>query len=164
MAIPVEKGSDNTILRTVSKPVAKITPEIRQFAQEMVKSMEALSGVGIAAPQCGRNLRMAIVRLNPTEKNEIIFCMVNPVIVDASEELEDGEEGCLSLPGVWGKVKRHEHLLVRYQNLKGQEQTLLLEHFNARIIQHEVDHLDGKLFIDRAHTLEKKKVRKLAKK
>ena len=157
MPIPVEKGPKNTILRTVSKPVKVFSAELRKFADEMTKTMWHENGVGIAAPQCGKNIRMAIVRLNPSEKNEIVFPIVNPEILDPSEELEDGEEGCLSLPGVWGKVKRHAALTVRFQNLKGQQQTLLLEHFNARIIQHEVDHLDGKLFIDRAHEIEEKK-------
>lgn len=160
MAIPVEAGSDNKILRTVSKRVAKVTPEIRKFAQEMTKTMFVENGVGIAAPQCGKNIRMAIVRLNPGEKNEIVFPIINPEIIEASDEMEDGEEGCLSLRGVWGKVKRHARLLVRFQNIKGQEQSLLLEHFNARIIQHEVDHLNAILFIDRAHEVEEKKAKK----
>ncbi len=160
MAIPVEAGKDNAILRTVSKPVTKVTPEIRKFAQEMTKTMFVENGVGIAAPQCGKNLRMCIVRLNPGEKNEIVFPMINPEIVEVSEEMEDGEEGCLSLRGVWGKVERHSRLLVKFKNIKGQDQSLLLEHFNARIIQHEVDHLNGMLFIDRAHEIEEKKPRK----
>lgn len=160
MATPVEAGSDNKILRTVSKRVVKITPEIRKFAQEMTKTMFKENGVGIAAPQCGRNIRMAIVRLNPGEKNEIVFPIINPEIMDASEEMEDGEEGCLSLRGVWGKVMRHARLIVRFQNIKGQEQSLLLEHFNAKIIQHEVDHLNAMLFIDRAHEIEEKKPKK----
>ncbi|MFA6024015.1 MAG: peptide deformylase [Candidatus Gracilibacteria bacterium] len=157
MAIPVEKGTDNTILRTVSTPIRQITADIRKFADEMTKTMWKENGVGIAAPQCGRNIRMAIVRLNPGEKNEIIFPIINPEILERSEETEEGEEGCLSLPGVWGKVLRASRLTVSYKNLKNQEQTLVLEHFNARIIQHEVDHLDGVLFIDRAFEIEEKK-------
>jgi peptide deformylase len=160
MPIPVEQGSDNTILRTVSKPVAKVTPEIRKFADEMTKTMWHENGVGIAAPQCGKNLRMCIVRLNPSEKNEIVFPMINPEIMELSEEMQDGEEGCLSLRGIWGKVKRHRSLLVRFTNIKGKEQSLLLDDFNARIIQHEVDHLNAKLFIDRAHHIEEKKKKK----
>ena len=160
MAIPVEQGSENTILRTVSKPVKTFDGALRKFAEEMTKTMYVENGVGIAAPQCGKNIRMAIVMLNPGTKNEIVFPMVNPEILEMSEEVEDGEEGCLSLRGFWGKVKRHSYLTVRFQNLKGQEQTLMLEHFNARIIQHEVDHLDGKLFIDRAHSIEEKKPKK----
>lgn len=157
MPIPVEQGTKNTILRTVSKPIPKVTAEIRKFADEMTKTMWHENGVGIAAPQCGRNIRMAIVRLNPGEKNEIVFPIINPEILEASDEMEDGEEGCLSLRGVWGKVHRHSRLLLKYTNIKGHEQKLILEHFNARIIQHEVDHLNGMLFIDRAHEIEEKK-------
>ncbi len=157
MTLPVEQGTENTILRTVSKPVTQFTAELKSFAEKMIKTMHAEKGVGIAAPQVGRNIRMAIVMLNPGEKNEIVFPIVNPVIVERSEETEDGEEGCLSLRGVWGKVARASHLVLRFKNLRGQEQTLVLEHFNARIIQHEIDHLDGVLFIDRAFDIEEKK-------
>lgn len=163
MSIKVEKGTENTILRTVSKPVKTITAELRNFAVEMVKTMEEQNGVGIAAPQVGRNIRMVIVKLNPGEKNEIVFPMVNPEILEASEEQEEGEEGCLSLPGVWGKVRRASRVLVRYQNLKNKDHTLELFHFNARIIQHEVDHLNGMLFIDRAFEIEEKKRSKKSK-
>lgn len=155
--IPVEKGTDNTILRTISKPVTQFTAELKAFADKMIKTMHAEKGVGIAAPQVGRNIRMAIVMLNPGEKNEIVFPIINPEIVEHSEETEDGEEGCLSLPGVWGKVSRASHLVLRFKNLRGQEQTLVLDHFNARIIQHEIDHLDGVLFIDKAFDIEEKK-------
>jgi peptide deformylase len=157
MPLKVVQGRDNEILRTVSKPVREITPELKKFAVDMVKTMEEEQGVGIAAPQCGRNIRMVIVKLNPGEKNEVVFPMVNPEIIDHSEEQEAGEEGCLSLPGLWGKVKRYSHLTVRYKNLKNDVQTLELHHFNARIIQHEIDHIDGILFIDRAFELEEKK-------
>lgn len=155
MSIPVEQGSENTILRTVCAPIKNFTPELRKFAEKMTETMFTENGVGIAANQCGKNIRIAIVKLNPGEKNEIVFPMVNPEILELSEEMEDGEEGCLSLRGYWGHVKRNSFLTVRYQDLKGKTFTLALEHFNARIIQHEVDHLDGKLFIDRAHKIEK---------
>jgi peptide deformylase len=164
MAIPVEQGSENTILRTVCKPIKVFNAELRKFADEMTKTMFVENGVGIAANQCGKNIRIAIVRLNPGEKNEIVFPMVNPEILEFSEEMQDGEEGCLSLRGYWGHVKRHAGLTVRYQDLKGKSFTLALEHFNARIIQHEVDHLDAKLFIDRAHKIDEIKAVKAAKK
>lgn len=160
MIIPVEKGTKNEILRTVSKPVKQITAELRKFADNMTKTMWEENGVGIAAPQCGRNIRMVIVRLNPTEKNEIVFPMINPEILEKSDETEDDQEGCLSLPGVWGKVSRASHLTVRYKSLSGTESTLELHHFNARIIQHEIDHLDGVLFIDRAFEIEEKALKK----
>lgn len=154
MTMQVQKGKENKILRTVSKPVQSITPELRHFAVDMVKTMEAENGVGLAAPQVGRNIRLVVVKLNPGEKNEIIFPMVNPEVIERSEETEDGEEGCLSLPGLWGKVNRSSRILLRYKNMKNQDQTLELLHFNARIIQHEIDHLDGVLFIDRAFEIE----------
>lgn len=157
MSLKLQQGNENETLRTVSKPIKTITGELRSFAVDMVKTMEVEQGVGLAAPQVGRNIRLIIVKLNPGEKNEIVFPMVNPEIVQHSDAQEDGEEGCLSLPGVWGKVKRYSHLTVRYKNLKNDEQTLELHHFNARIIQHEIDHLDGVLFIDRAFEIEEKK-------
>jgi peptide deformylase len=146
----VETGTKNKILREVSKPVKQITAELRNFALDMIKTMDAENGVGIAAPQVGRNIRMVICRLNPGEKNELVIPMVNPVLLSMSDKQEEGDEGCLSLPKVWGKVKRAKTVLLRFQNLKGKDQTLELEDFNARIIQHEIDHLDGVLFIDKA--------------
>ena len=157
MSIPVQTGTKNEILRTVSKPIKTITAELRAFAAEMVKTMEVENGVGLAAPQVGRNIRMVICKFNPGEHNEVIIPMVNPIILEASAKTKKGEEGCLSLPGVWGKVARSTQLLLRYTTLKGQEQTLELTDFNARIIQHEIDHLDGVLFVDRASDIEEAK-------
>lgn len=154
MTLKLVTGAQNATLRTVSKPVTALTGELRGFALDMIKAMEAENGVGIAAPQVGRNIRMCICKLNPGEKNEVIIPMVNPTLLDQSKELVEGEEGCLSLPGKWGKVQRAKTVLLRYTNLKGKELTLELEAFNARIIQHEIDHLDGVLFIDRADSVE----------
>lgn len=150
MTMQVETGTKNQVLRTVSKPVRQVTKELRRFALDMVKTMEAEQGVGLAAPQVGRNIRLIICKLNPGGKNEVIIPMVNPTVLEESDIREEGEEGCLSLPGVWGKVERAKSVLLRYTNLKGKEQTLELNDFNARIVQHEIDHLDGVLFVDRA--------------
>ncbi len=158
----VVTGEQNTILRTVSQPVKQITAELRKFALDMIKTMHAEKGVGIAAPQVGRNIRMVICMFNPGEKNEVIVPMVNPVILEKSETTIEADEGCLSLPKVWGKVKRADYAVVRYKNLKGQEQTLELRDYNARIIQHEVDHIDAVLFIDRASSLEPRAKKKKA--
>lgn len=153
MALQLVTGADNKILRTASKPVGSITGDLRNFALDMIKAMEVEKGVGIAAPQVGRNIRMCICKLNPGEKNEMIIPMVNPFLLDSSDETISDEEGCLSLPGKWGNVERAKTVLLRYKNLKGEETTLELEGFNARIIQHEIDHLDGVLFIDRADSV-----------
>ncbi|MBT4384491.1 peptide deformylase [Candidatus Peregrinibacteria bacterium] len=157
MTLNLQTGTENETLRTVSKRVPNITGELRNFALDMIKTMETEKGVGLAAPQVGRNIRMIICKLNPEGKNEVIVPMINPVIVDFSDEKELGEEGCLSLPETWGKVERSKNILFKFQNLKGSEQTLELEDFNARIVQHEIDHLDGILFTDKAIDIEKGK-------
>ena len=153
MTLPIETGEKNEILRTVSKPVKRVTADHRKFAQKMVAAMEAERGVGIAAPQVGRNIRMVICKLNPGEKNEVNVTMINPELIERSENTASGEEGCLSLPGTWGEVERSTRVILRYLTLKGQALTLELSDFNARIIQHEIDHLDGVLFIDRAQNV-----------
>ncbi|MFA5792788.1 MAG: peptide deformylase [Candidatus Gracilibacteria bacterium] len=163
MSLKVEKGTDNKTLRTPSKEIAGATAELKNFAMDMIKTMDEERGVGLASPQVGRNIRMIVCKLNPGEKNEIILPMLNPEIIEISDATEIGEEGCLSIPGVWGQVERASKIIVRYKNLKNQEQALELVHFNARIIQHEIDHLDGVLFIDRALSLKEDKGKKRKK-
>ena len=160
MIIDVVKGIDNKILRTVSKPVAVVNADIRKFAQDMIKTMEFEKGVGIAAPQVGENIRMVICKFNPGGANEVIVPMINPEILELSEDLQNAEEGCLSLPGLWGHVRRAKYAIVTFKNLKNQSQTLELSGYNARIIQHEVDHINAVLFADKATDLEQKALRK----
>lgn len=150
MQLSLQTGTENEILRKISVPVRQITKDIRNFAKDMVKAMDREGGVGLAAPQVGRNIRLIICKLNPGEKNEVIVPMVNPELVEISEECEEGEEGCLSLPEVWGKVVRPTFITLKYQTLKGESRILELDHFNARIVQHEIDHLNGILFTDDA--------------
>lgn len=150
MTLKVLTGRKNEILRTLSKPIDRVTKEHKKFALEMVKSMNAENGVGLAAPQAGRNIRMVVCKFNPGTAHELIMTLVNPEIIEKSDKIEEGEEGCLSLPGEWGLVDRATSVMVRFQTLKGQSQTLEFFDFNARIIQHEIDHLDGVLFVDRA--------------
>jgi len=149
--LPVQKGPKNKILRTESKPVKRVDKKLKKLIKDMEDTMFDLNGVGIAAPQVGVNLRLALARLNVDTKNEIIVALINPVISNESKEMVDMEEGCLSLPGKWGSTPRYESLTVTFENLKGDKHTLFLEGFNARVIQHEVDHLNAGLFIDRAH-------------
>ncbi len=150
MTIKVETGRKNEILRTISKPVEKITKELKHFALDMIEAMQAENGVGLAAPQAGRNIRMIVCKFNPGEKSELTMVMVNPEIIELEDEVEKDEEGCLSLPGEWGMVERSTGVAVRFQNIKGQEQTLEFFDFNARIVLHEIDHLNGILFVDLA--------------
>ncbi|HCW32512.1 MAG: hypothetical protein UT55_C0036G0003 [Candidatus Peregrinibacteria bacterium GW2011_GWE2_39_6] len=148
--LSLEKGATNSILRSQSKPIKKFDKKLKKLVQEMIETMFKENGVGLAAPQIGLNLQLAVVRLNVETQQEIVLALINPQINHLSEELVEMEEGCLSLPGKWGHVKRHKSLVVTFQNEKGEKQTLALEGFNARVIQHEFDHLKATLYLDKA--------------
>jgi peptide deformylase len=147
--LKIEKGSDNSILRTVSKPVKTIDKKLCRLLDDMKVTMFANDGVGLAAPQVGLNIRAVVCRFNQGTAHETVIDMINPVILNFSEEKTLREEGCLSLPGEFGKVYRHDELTVKFLDRKGRENILKLKGFNARIVQHEVDHIEGKLYIDR---------------
>ena len=146
--LDIPKKEDNPILREVAKPVKKVDKKLRKLIKDMEETMYEINGVGLAAPQIGLSIQLAVARLNPETKNELILVLINPKITYQSEEMTKMEEGCLSVPGTWGDTLRHKQIIFTYQDLKGQEITLSLEGFNARIIQHEIDHLNGKLYLD----------------
>jgi len=135
-------------LRFTSKPLARVDDSLREMIEQMFQIMYEHRGVGLAANQVNLPLRLFIA--NPTgEKDsgeELVF--LNPVIQKASGTIE-ADEGCLSLPGLHGTVKRNKSVQVNAYSMDGKEINLKVEGFLARIIQHEVDHLDGVLFIDR---------------
>ena len=144
MILKVETGTANPILRKKSEPIKVVTKKILKLIKDMMETMEEQRGVGLAAPQIGVSLRLILVTLN---KNKV-FPMINPKIIQKSDETDIDEEGCLSLPGIWGKVRRSKEITVQFQNIKGQQMVLKFEKFEAREIQHEIDHLDGILFTD----------------
>lgn len=144
MKLQIETGEDNKILRAKSQVVKEITKKTQKFIKDMEKSMKNKKGVGLAAPQVGINERIIVVLLN--EKK--IISMINPEITYFSEETVIDEEGCLSLPGVWGNVERAGDIIVQFLTTKGDKIIMKLDGFNARIIQHEIDHLNGILFTD----------------
>lgn len=150
MSLPLQTGPDNPILRQKSKPIAKIDKSLLKLAKNMAATLEKEKGLGLAAPQVGHNLRLIFVRLNYKTPHELVLPMINPKITEISKETALAEEGCLSLPKQFAPVTRAKALTVQFQTLKNEPQTLKLEDLNARIIQHEIDHLDGVLFIDRA--------------
>lgn len=121
----------------------------------MHATMKKDQGIGIAAPQVGVNLRVALAKLNPNTKEEKIITMINPEILQRSFRTQKDQEGCLSLRGKWGEVERSESLTVIFFDENWIENRLNLSQLNARIIQHEVDHLDGILFWDRVKDREK---------
>ena len=115
----------------------------------MIATMLAKDGVGLAAPQVGVNERVVILNFQLGGKNFKPIALVNPEIADASVETVTAEEGCLSLPGIFGKVKRWKTATVKFQDEDGNPRALELDGLNSRAIQHEIDHLDGILFIDK---------------
>jgi len=145
----IQTGLKNPILRTKSVEVEKITPEIKQIIRDMYDTLH-LDGIGIAAPQIGENIRVVLVTTNPQTKKEKTFTMINPVITYFSEETEVAEEGCLSLPNYFANVERSRDIIVQFKDEKWKTHIMRLNHLNARIVQHEVDHIDAILFADKA--------------
>lgn len=136
-------------LRHVSKPVKRVDAELRDMVEQMFALMYEHEGVGLAANQVDLPYRMFIA--NPTgdpDNKEAEYVFINPVLRGGKGQAE-GEEGCLSIPGVLGPVMRKEKITIEAYNLKGEQFVGELDGLFARIVQHETDHLDGKLFIDR---------------
>ncbi len=154
------------ILAGKAAPVGELTEEIRELAAEMAEAMYANQGVGLAAPQVGRALRLVVVDLSGPEKREALMTLVNPVIVAASGEQED-EEGCLSVRNYRAVVRRAETVVVEAADLDGTPRRIEADGLFAVCLQHEIDHLDGVLFIDHISRLKRamydKKVKRWAK-
>lgn len=148
--IPIVTGPDTPILRQKVDEVKAITKKTLALIKSMKETMLAANGVGIAGPQVGENQRIIICRFEAETPQEKIIAMINPEITWFSNNQDTAEEGCLSLPKVYGKVTRPQAIKVTFQNEKGQTQSYQYTGFNARIVQHEVDHLNGILFIDYA--------------
>lgn len=136
------------ILRSVCKPVDAITPRIITLLDDMVDTMRAADGVGLAAPQVGIMRRIVVVETEPGNVIELI----NPKIIAFAGE-QEGQEGCLSVPGRAGIVKRPMHVTVRAMNRKGETFEISGSELTARAFCHELDHLDGKLYIDIASSM-----------
>lgn len=139
----VQYGDDT--LRRACRPVERITPNILTLLDDMAETMRAADGVGLAAPQVGILRRIAVIETEPGHLIELI----NPKIIAMAGE-QEGTEGCLSLPGQFGMVKRPMHVTVRAVNRYGKEFEMNGSELLARAFCHEIEHLDGKLFIDSA--------------
>lgn len=148
---------NNPVLRQKARPITKFDDAFQQLVDDMIETMRDANGVGLAAPQVERGVRLAVIETLPEvdeEGNEIegsrdLYVIVNPEIVWASRETVDGIEGCLSIPGYLGEVSRHRSVRVRGLDRHGNKIRLRLYDWDARIFQHEIDHLDGVLYIDR---------------
>lgn len=145
------------ILRQKMRPVTKFDAGLQKLIDDMIETMREAPGVGLAAPQIGESLSLAVIETLPEtddDGNEVegsrdLYVIVNPKIVWRSVEVVDGIEGCLSIPGYVGEVTRAEAIRVRAQDRFGRKVKLDLEGWDARIFQHEIDHLNGELYIDK---------------
>jgi len=143
MAILEILTNQNPILRKTSKPVGKITKEIKELVENMEETLRAAPGVGLAAPQVGELIRLIIA-----DVGEGLHVIINPKIIKKSGK-QSFVEGCLSLPGLEAPVERAQTVLVKGMDLKGKQIEIEAQGLLATVFQHEIDHLDGKLFVDR---------------
>ena len=144
------------ILRQKARPVTRFDDDLQQLVDDMIETMREAPGVGLAAPQIGKSLRLTVIETLPEvdeEGNEIedsrdLYVIANPEITWRSRNMVDGIEGCLSIPGYVGEVERHEEIRVRALDRHGKPLKLKVNGWTARIFQHEIDHLNGVLYID----------------
>ncbi len=152
------------ILRAKARPIRPGDDDaVRALAPQMLAAMYAAPGIGLAAPQVGHGLRLAVIDIQPDD-TPAPFHMINPEIVGASVELATREEGCLSLPNQYADVTRPARVKVRYLDLEGARREIEAEGLLAACLQHEIDHLDGVLFVDHLSALKRNMImRRLAK-
>ncbi len=139
------------ILRKETVPVADITDDIRKLIADMFETMYASEGIGLAAPQVGRTERIAVV-----DVDEQRFVLINPEVVERSSGTDKSEEGCLSIPNIYGDITRPFTVTVRALNENGEVGEITASDLLGRCLQHEIDHLDGKLFIDYLSVLKRR--------
>lgn len=148
--------SENPILREKSHRIPSITDDVRELAQDMLETMRAGKGVGLAAVQVEVPLRLIVVEI-PEDLEDpdagVSLVLVNPEVARTAGEVVEGIEGCLSVPGFVGEVPRHEGVTVKGRDLEGNKVRLKARGYLARVLQHEIDHLEGILFIDRAEQI-----------
>ncbi|MBB4038945.1 peptide deformylase [Microvirga flocculans] len=145
-------------LRLISEPVKEITSEIRQLAEDMLETMYDAPGVGLAAIQIGVPVRMVTMDVSKSEEERQPMVLINPEIVWASEERRVYEEGCLSIPEYYEEVERPDRVRFRYMTLQGETVEQEADGLLATCVQHEIDHLNGVLFIDYLSKLKRDRV------
>jgi len=159
MAILPIRVYPDPVLRVRCLEVEVFGAELKKLAAELVETMHAAPGIGLAAPQVGVELRLAVVDVTAGESKDAVHIFVNPEIVDSAGQ-ETDEEGCLSIPGITEKVNRPAAIEVKAMDLDGNPFETGADGLFARAICHEVDHLDGVLFVDRLVGLRKEKVKR----
>lgn len=150
-------------LAKVSEPLTEFPDSLEDLARDMVQTMYAAPGVGLAAPQIGLNIRLIVIDTSSGEDPKALVVMANPEMLEQEGEQQE-EEGCLSVPGYHGVVVRPGWVKVRGRDLKGNEFTMESTELLARAFCHEIDHLDGQLFIERLGILKRDLIRRKIKK
>lgn len=160
MAVLKVRRYGDPVLRRRAEPVGEITPEIRRLVEDMVDTMYDEVGIGLAAPQVGVSLRLIVVG---DEGGQGVRALVNPVLVDQGGRAT-AEEGCLSIPGVFAQVTRADWVRVEAHDLEGRPLRVEGRGLLARVLQHEMDHLDGVLFIDRLDPVTRDRIKRKIRK
>ncbi|HMR30928.1 MAG TPA: peptide deformylase [Geminicoccaceae bacterium] len=151
-------------LKRVAQPVAEVTDEVRRLMDDMLETMYGAPGIGLAAPQVGVDRRIVVVDVSREENDRNPLRLINPELVWTSDDSVTMEEGCLSLPEQFAEVKRPSAVRLRYLDEAGAPQEVAADGMLARCLQHEVDHLDGILFVDHLSALRRNMIlRKLEK-
>lgn len=157
------------ILKKVAEPIAEVTPEIQELAQNMVETMYAAPGIGLAAPQVGESIRLLVMDVGnwddeEEERSSDLLILINPEIVWSSEEKRVFDEGCLSVPDFSLEVERPAQVRVKALNVEAEEVILECDEMRAVCVQHELDHLNGVTLADRASPMKRKMYLKKLKK
>jgi peptide deformylase len=151
-------------LKQRAEAVARVDSDLRRLMDSMMETMRAANGIGLAAPQVGVLKRLIVIDISQPEAPAEPYRMANPEIIWRTSEIASGEEGCLSLPDHFGEVTRPEGVRVRYVDEEGEARELEAHGLLAKCVQHEIDHLDGLLFVDHLSSLKRNMIlRKLAK-
>lgn len=149
----LEYGTSNHILRTVCEPITEFSSEVKQLAQDMMKLERLYNGTGLAAPQIGFPIQLIVTIQRKKKWNKMIetgeTVLLNPKIITYSDDIFVSEESCLSLPDFVWYVERHKKITVEYHDLLWNTKTKEFSDYNAAVLQHEIDHLHGVLFIDK---------------
>jgi len=152
------KSYPNPVLKKIAVEVKELTPDLLKLANDMIETMYEKKGVGLAAPQVGHSIRLIVMDCSDNRNSPMVF--FNPVVKDGAGKVVD-TEGCLSVPGVEAKVQRFAEITMTGLNEKGEAVAIPACELYSRCFQHEIDHLNGVLFIDRLSPIQKFKVRKL---
>ena len=145
MSLRIIRELGDPVLGKRAKEIKEMTPRLHQLVKDMLETMYDASGVGLAAPQVGMLKRIVVIDVSEEQNDPLI--MINPVILESDGE-QTGMEGCLSVPGKSGQVTRPQHVVAKYRNEKMEEFTVEAEDLLARAICHELDHLDGRMYVD----------------